>query len=258
MVQTKTRRILITICGRGGSKGLKNKNLVDFCGFPLVYYTLSAAMRFKASQPYSQVDIALNTDSKALADLVMNKYPEAVYLPRSSELSGDFVPKMMVFQDSLMRMEQMNRYVYDLVIDLDITSPLRIDEDIANAINALEAQSELDLIFTVTPARRNPYFNMVQSSGIGVKRVIDSVFTSRQQAPQIYDLNASIYVFRRDFLSDNRSGNIWEGKIGISVMKDTGVLDIDSEEDFHLMEVIASYLYKSNPLFAEIRNDIRK
>ena len=64
------KRLLITICGRAGSKGFKNKNLKTFCGHPLVYYSLSAAELFIKNHPELEVDIALNTDSPALAGLV--------------------------------------------------------------------------------------------------------------------------------------------------------------------------------------------
>ena len=87
------KRILITICGRAGSKGFANKNLKTFCGKPLVYYTLSAAQLFIQSHPDYQVDIALNTDSNLLADLVLEKYPEVEYLPRSQELGETPSPK---------------------------------------------------------------------------------------------------------------------------------------------------------------------
>ena len=85
------KKLLITICGRAGSKGFKNKNLKTFCGRPLVYYSLAAAGLFQASRPDVQVDICLNTDSEALAKLVAEQYPEVVYLPRCEELGGDRV-----------------------------------------------------------------------------------------------------------------------------------------------------------------------
>ena len=80
-------RLLITICGRAGSKGFKNKNLKVFCGKPLVYYSLSAAELFIKNHPELTVDIALNTDSEDLAKLVAAEYPEVVYLPRTPEIS---------------------------------------------------------------------------------------------------------------------------------------------------------------------------
>ena len=64
------KRLLITICGRAGSKGFKNKNLKNFCGKPLVYYSLSAAELFIKKHPELEIDVALNTDSEDLARLV--------------------------------------------------------------------------------------------------------------------------------------------------------------------------------------------
>ena len=64
------KRVLITICGRAGSKGFRNKNLTTFCEKPLVYYTLSAAFLFKAARPDVAVDVCLNTDSELLVELV--------------------------------------------------------------------------------------------------------------------------------------------------------------------------------------------
>ncbi len=252
------KHLLITICGRAGSKGFANKNLKTFCGKPLVYYTLAAAGLFAENRPDLSIDIALNTDSQYLADLVAAAYPEVTFLPRGEELGGDTVPKMAVFQDSLRRMEELKGLRYDAVMDLDITSPLRTAADIQNAVQLKEQRDDLDLVFSVTEARRNPYFNMVRDCGDHVEKVIESPFTARQQAPAIYDLNASIYVFRRDFLANNTTGILWDGKIGVTTMMDTGILDIDSEEDFRLMEVIAAHLYQNYPEFGAVQVAIRK
>lgn len=251
------KRVLITICGRAGSKGFRNKNLKTFCEKPLVYYTLSAAFLFKAARPDVAVDVCLNTDSELLVELVKAKYPEVTYIPRQADLCGDTVPKMAVFQNSLAEMEKKTGRRYDYVMDLDITSPLRTEKDVENAFNKKDSRPDLDLVFSVTEARRNPYFNMVKLVGDHVEKVIPSPYTARQQAPAIFDLNASIYVFRRDFLANSRTGILWDGKIGISEMMDTGILDIDSEEDFRLMEVIARHLYENYPDFAAVRAGIR-
>ena len=192
-----------------------------------------------------------------MVELVKAKYPEVTYIPRQADLCGDTVPKMAVFQNSLAEMEKKTGRRYDYVMDLDITSPLRTEKDVENAFDKKDSRPDLDLVFSVTEARRNPYFNMVKLVGDHVEKVIPSPYTARQQAPAIFDLNASIYVFRRDFLANNRTGILWDGKIGISEMMDTGILDIDSEEDFRLMEVIARHLYDNYPDFAAVRAGIR-
>ena len=252
------KRVLITVCGRAGSKGFRNKNLKVFCGEPLVYYTLSAAGMFCSQRPDLGVDVALNTDSPELRELVAARYPEVVSIPRPEELCGDTVPKMAVFQQTLAEMERRTGVPYDYLIDLDITSPIRRAQDVAGAFAAAEAREDLDLVFSVAEARRNPYFNMVKVVGDHVEKVIESPYTARQQAPAIYDLNASIYVFRRDFLAINHTGILWDGKCGIYEMFDSGILDIDSEADYRPMEVIAGHLYDTMPEFAAIRQQIRR
>lgn len=252
------KKVLITVCGRAGSKGFKNKNLKVFCGLPLVYYTLAAAKMFAAQRPDLAVDIALNTDSPMLVEIVREKYPEIRHIARPEALCGDTVPKMAVFQQTLAEMEQFKGEPYDYLIDLDITSPLRRGEDVLGAFKEKEARADLDLVFSVAPARRNPYFNMVKAAGDHVEKVIESPFTARQQAPAVYDLNASIYVFGRDFLAENKTGILWDGKCGIYEMFDTGILDIDCEEDYQLMEVIAAHLYSAMPEFGSVKERIRK
>lgn len=251
------KKLLVTVCGRAGSKGFKNKNLKVFCGKPLVYYSLSAAELFAKAHPEVQVDVALNTDSEDLAELVAAKYPEVTFLRREEALGGDAVPKMAVIQDSLRRMEAKNG-AYDFVMDLDITSPLRTAQDIENAYRMKAERQDLDLVYSVTEARRNPCFNQVKDCGDHIERGIGNVwFAARQQAPVFYDVNASIYVYERSFLLNNEKGNIWDAKTYVTKMMDTGVLDIDSEEDFLLMEVIGGHLYAHYEAFTAVRENIR-
>ena len=212
---------------------------------------LSQAEHDKLASP------VLVTDSPELAELVAAKYPEVIFLPRGEELGGDRVPKMAVYQDSLHRMEERTGQPYDWYMDLDITSPLRTESDIESAFAKKQSRDDLDLVFSVCEARRNPWFNMVKTVDDHVEQVCKSEFTGRQQAPDVYDVNASIYVFKRDFLATNTDGMLWRGKIGISVMMDTGIIDIDSEHDYLLMEAIAQHLYAHYPEFAAVQENIR-
>ncbi|MEG0769105.1 MAG: acylneuraminate cytidylyltransferase family protein [Ruthenibacterium sp.] len=252
------KRVLITICGRAGSKGFKNKNLKIFDGYPLSYYSMAAAQLFMAARTDLAVDVALNTDSDLLIDVITEKYPEITILERPAELCGDVVPKMPVYQYSLRRMEEKTGAPYDYLIDLDITSPLRKAGDVEGAYEEKAARPDLDLIFSVTPSRRTPYMNMAQLAGDHVEKVIDHHNTARQQTPPVFDINASIYVFERKFLIENTTGFVWDGKCGMYQMMDTGVIDIDSEEDYLLMEAIAKHLYATNPAFAAVHKAIRK
>ena len=99
---------------------------------------------------------------------------------------------------------------------------------------------------------------MVKEDGDYVSTVIHSEFTTRQEAPNIYDENASIYVLDAAFIRESKDNMLNKAKTCIYIMKDTAVLDIDGEEDFELMQLIAEYLYNNNEEYRAIKNRIRQ
>lgn len=248
-------RILFTICGRAGSKGIKNKNIRNFVGKPLPYYSISAIDLFlKRTDLKIEYDIAINSDSKELLEMMKNNpLREVELISREAVLGGDNVGKIDVIRDCLNKMEERKQCVYDIVVDLDITSPLRRVEDIENLIET-HMNKKPDLTTSVAPARRNPYFNQVMKTNHGFKKVIESAFTTRQQAPEIFDMNASLYAYAPEHI---RSGkNVLDGYVECIEMYDTGILDLDHENDMELMEVIAKYLFDSNNSFKEVYDNI--
>lgn len=232
--------ILITICGRGGSAGMKDKNIRDLMGHPLVYYTVAAARHFRDRNP-DCINIGVSSDSSRLLDLVRRF--DLICIERPDRLAQDETPKLFAIKHSLAYMEEMLNKQYDCVMDLDITSPFRRVEDMENALKALKAHAELDVVFSAVPARRNPYFNMVERRDGEMRIVIDGGFSARQQAPEVYDMNASIYCYRRDSIVHKLEASPLDGAFDIVLMKDTGVLDIDDEDDFALMEILAPHFF---------------
>lgn len=234
-------KILFTVCGRAGSKGFKNKNLKTMNGAAIVYYTLAVIYLFSSKHPNYLIDTAVNTDSNELKEIIKSQriLKEIKYVNRKLELAGDTVPKVDVIKDTYLEMKGTSDY--DLIIDLDITSPLRKVSDIENAIDEFNSNSNYDLVFSVVEARRNPYFNMVERNEDYYRKICSSDFTARQQAPDVYEMNASIYVYSPRFLKSVIDSPISEYRCGISIMRDYLVLDIDSEEDFHMMEFLHQY-----------------
>ena len=82
---------------------------------------------------------------------------------------------------------------------------------------------------------------MVERKDGKMQKIIDGGFTARQQAPPAYDMNASIYCYRRDSILKKLNQSPLDGVFDIVIVKDTAVLDIDSEDDFELMEVVAKH-----------------
>lgn len=252
--------ILFTLCGRAGSKGVKGKNARDFLDVPLVWYSIAAiAMYKKQYEDQDKIDIVVNTDSEDLIRLVGQvKGIDITPLRRDASLSGDKVAKVAVIRDCLVRAEQIFGKVYDMVVDLDITSPLRTVEDVRNAIVRKEQRPEVDVVYSVTHARRNPYFNMVKEENGFFCKAMPSNFTTRQEAPTFYDMNASIYAYSVRALKSEDYLNIFAHPCDAIMMFDTGILDIDSEEDYELMQVIAKYLFEHKEGFIEIYRQVKE
>ncbi len=234
--------ILFTICGRAGSKGFRNKNLKEMRGVPLSYYSLAAVKGYMNQHPDDNVTVAMNTDSKPLAEIIQKQTMiKVTFVHRKPELAGDTVPKVEVIKDTLLYCEESKP---DVVIDLDITSPMRRVEDIENIISEYN-RGIYDLVFSVVKARRSPYFNMVENKSDGFfRKICNSIYTARQQAPISYEMNASIYAYAPAFLRSKITKTIIDYNCGIAIMPDYLVLDIDSEEDFEMMQYLHEFYCK--------------
>ncbi len=246
--------ILFTLCGRAGSKGVKGKNARDFLDVPLVWYSMAnIALYMEKYAANDNIKVVLNTDSEPLKELVKRvKDLPVTILHREENLAGDRVPKVAVILDCLKRAEDIFACKFDMVVDLDITSPLRTVQDVKNAIDRKRQRPEVDVVYSVAPSRRNPYFNMVKEENGFFCKAIPSNFTTRQEAPVFYDMNASIYAYSPNALKNKEQATFFNSNCDAVVMKDTGILDIDSEEDYELMQVIAKYLYDSISDFNEV------
>lgn len=245
--------ILFTLCGRAGSKGVKGKNARDFLDVPLVWYSMANIALYKERYGANDdIKVVLNTDSEPLKDLVRRvKDVPVTIIHREESLAGDRVPKVAVILDCLNKAEEVFACKFDMVVDLDITSPLRTVQDVKNAIDRKRQRPEVDVVYSVAPSRRNPYFNMVKEENGFFCKAIPSNFTTRQEAPVFYDMNASIYAYSPEALRNKEHATFFNSNCDAVVMKDTGILDIDSEEDYELMQVIAKYLYENDEAFKE-------
>lgn len=252
-------RILFTLCGRAGSKGCKSKNLRKFLGIPLVYYGIAAIAEVMKELKDDMVDVVINSDSTELVQTAKNQelIPIEV-LHREDELAGDIVSKVAVIQDCLRKMEAKGNCQYDMVVDLDLTSPLRTIENVMEAIRKKKERAETRVVYSVTESRRNPYFNMVKKVDDYYTRAIESTYTARQQIPALYDINGSIYVYSAEALRNEDSVTFFNGLCDVVFMKDTGILDIDSEGDYELLQVIGKYFFEHYEAYGKLYEVARK
>ena len=224
--------ILCTICARGGSKGVKNKNIKELNGKPLIAYTIEQA---KASGLFEH--IVISTDSDDIAN-VAKQYGAEVFFKRSEEMASDTAGKLDVIKDAFERSEKYYNKTFDYLIDLDATAPLRSVEDIINSFKQFKENNNDNLI-TAMPSRRSPYFNLVEQDKDGkvyLSKKLDSAVVRRQDAPKSYDMNASIYIWKRDIILNENS--IFLEKTGLYVMPEERSIDIDTEFDFKFVEFL--------------------
>lgn len=191
--------VLITICARGGSKGIPGKNIKALNGIPLIAYTIQIAKRFAEK---FEGTIVVSTDDTAIKSVAADYGIISDYI-RPEELSGDAVGKIDTIQDVFSYCQNKSEVPFDYILDLDVTSPLRTLEDLENAFAVLKNDENAFNLFSVNDAARNPYFNMVEQKSNNYYHLVKSAETvlSRQAAPKVFDLNASFYFYRAEFFA---------------------------------------------------------
>jgi N-acylneuraminate cytidylyltransferase/CMP-N,N'-diacetyllegionaminic acid synthase len=226
---------LCTICARGGSKGVIGKNFRPLLGKPLIAYSIEQA---RASGLFEL--IAVSSDSDEILSVAKENGAD-VLVKRPEELATDTAAKLPVIQHCVTEVEKQLGLRFDTLVDLDATSPLRLPEDIIGAVQLLEG-SGVGNVITGMPARRSPYFNLVEVGLDGVARLSKSpkgLVVRRQDAPPCYDMNASVYVWQHNALFDNAT--IFNADTRLYEMPEDRSIDIDSELDFKFVE----YLFRT-------------
>ena len=225
---------LCTICARGGSKGVKGKNTRMLLGKPLIAYSIQQA---KGSGLFEAV--AISSDSEEIL-AVAKECGADILIKRPDELATDQAAKLPAIRHCVAEAELRLGHQVDVVVDLDATSPLRSVEDIKQAVALLE-ESGAGNVITGMPARRSPYFNMVElnKDGIAVlSKPLNTAIVRRQDAPKCYDMNASIYVWTRQSLVHGEK--LFNNDTKLFVMPEERSIDIDSELDFKFVELLMS------------------
>ena len=238
-------KTLITICARGGSKGIPGKNIKPIAGKPLIAYSIACAR--KVADRLGDAEVLLSTDSEAIRACAAQWGLEMEYR-RPARLADDHCAKLDAIADALDWAEKKNGCRYDCLLDLDCTSPLRTEDDILEAFRLLETDPQALDIFSVNPASRNPYFNMVERKPSGYYDLVKdgSVFTTRQSAPKVYDMNGSFYIYRRRFFEEGyRDPNT---PLSLVYVMPHRCFDLDEPADFDYM----SYLLEQDKLGFEL------
>ena len=232
-------KVISVIPARGGSKGVPRKNIKPLAGKPLIAYTIEQSLQSE----YIDRTI-VSTEDREIAD-ISRQYGAEVPFMRPDDLAGDQVATVDVLLHTINWLEEEDKYNFDILVLLHTTTPLRAVKDIDSCIRLL-VEAKADDVFSVTEAHRNPYFNMVEIKQDGkVMLSKEGTFASRQNAPKVYDMNSSIYVWWKDILKSEKK--IFLKNSRIYIMSKERSLDIDDNLDFK----IAEFLIKDQLLITE-------
>ncbi len=215
------QRVLALIPARGGSKGIKGKNIIDVCGKPLLGYSVDAA---KKSQ---YVDgVVVSTDSEEIAETARRCGAEVPFL-RPERLASDTAKSIDAVLHAVDTLREQGNG-YDIVVLLQPTQPLRTAEDIDGALEAFERQGRKGLV-SVCEVEEHPILMRTIGENGTLERVLSCSSTVRRQdMPPFYKVNGCIYINGVEELSEETSFN--DNPIPYVMPRERSI-DIDSYAD---------------------------
>ncbi len=228
------KNVVFFVGARGGSRGLKNKNIKKINSKSLISITIR---QIKSSKFYS--NLIVSSDSKKIINEAKKNKVDFI-IKRPKFLSSSTTAKFDVWKHAINAYEKKTKTKIDIFVDLDCTNPLRYTSDIDNIIQKKLKTRKIDGIVTIASSRKNPYFNMVEYKDNYLKpsKEIKIWPTRRQDNPEVYDQVASIYCLESSFVK--KKSYLYEGKIKGYLMKEFQSFDIDNKFDFEIIK----FLYK--------------
>jgi len=233
MIITKKYKILGVVPARGGSKGIPQKNIKLLLGKPLIAYTIIEALKSKLL-----TKVIISSDDRKIIRIVKKYGGEAPFV-RPKELATDKSLALPVIQHAVRKMEKIEKIKYDYVVMLQPTTPLRTAEDIDQALKKL-IKTKADSVISVVNVEANHPWRMKK---IVNDRLVDYGKEEvenmpRQSLPPVYIRSGDIYAVKRKVLM---ADNTFRGKdCRPYLMSEGGTVNIDSEIDFKLAEILLS------------------
>jgi len=220
------------VFARGGSKGIPRKNLQILEGKPLLVWSIEMGLRLSDVE-----NVFVSTDDEEIAEI--SEKNNAIVIQRPKKLAQDDSPELHAWQHAVSWVVE-NYGNFERFLSLPTTAPLRSIKDVQRSLDALNEQT--DVVITMTPAARSPWFNMVKVDEIGrLSLLAEGNYVRRQDAPQSFDMTTVAYVLRPDFILGQK--RIWDGVVrGVEVPTERA-LDIDTPLDLQL----AAFLLQNQP-----------
>ena len=219
-------RVLAIIPARGGSKGIPLKNLKMVAGKSLLARTLELAQNVPEI-----TDICVSTDHPEIKEAALS-FDRVEVIDRPEALSGDRVADSPVLQHATAEMEKISGKAFDVVVMLQVTSPLRTIDDVTESIAKL-VLTGCDAVWTVSPTEL--HFHPLKQLVLGEDSTMQLFddrglqIIARQQLSPVFHRNGSCYALRRDFLMNG--DGLFSPHSSQAVISEGERVNIDTEED---------------------------
>jgi len=225
------KRILAVVPARGGSKSVPLKNIKPILGVPLV-----ARVGHLVKQ-IPMIDRAVvSTDNPEIVHIARKAGLDVPFM-RPPELSGDRIADWDVLYHALLEVEKLDGVVYDIIVMLQPTSPMRRAEHVRNAIEKL-VREEWDAVWTVseTDSKNHPLKQLrVINDRVEYYDERGSSIIARQQLDTLYHKNGAAYVMTRECILEQKT--IKGNRTGALVINGE-MISIDTLRDFKLVEFL--------------------
>ena len=216
-------RTFAFVFARGGSKGIPRKNLQLLAGKPLLAWSI------EMGQSLAEVErVFVSTEDPEITETALSFGAEVITRP--AELAQDTSPEWLAWQHAIKVVEEkFGRF--ERFLSLPATAPLRSQQDVERCLNRLD--KETDVVISMTPATRSPWFNMVYQGPKGdLRLLVEGNYTRRQDAPIGYDVTTLAYVLRPEFILEKQ--RLWDGRVKGVETPPERALDIDTPLDLEI------------------------
>lgn len=225
------KKYLIVIPARSGSKRIKDKNIIDICGKPLIAYTIEPSLRLKKEGIID--DVIFTTDSEKYG-YIAQKYGAWVPFIRPKELSKD-KSRSLDFMIHALNFLKKKGKIYDATILLQPTTPLRTYKDIKGAIKLFNQYNENGLI---TAYEQDNYidanvYQIYKNFGIAVNPLHNKI-SKKEGSSKVYIRNGALYITNVNYLI--KEGKIISDKPLIYIMPKERSIDLDEPKQLALIK----------------------
>ena len=218
--------IVAIIPARGGSKGVPNKNIFDFCGKPLIAWTIKQCLSSKYIS-----DVWVSSDSQEILDIA-EEYG-AKTIDRPDDISGDLASSESTWEHAIELIQRDDNI--DLVFAAQVTSPLRETKDIDRAIELFQ-KGKYDSMFSSCIAEDLFFWGRDER---GQLKSINYDYHNRKRRQDVQEQiieNGSFYIFKPEIIQ--KYNNRFGGKIGNYKMELWKMFEIDSLEDLKMCQIL--------------------